>query len=527
MFPTTYWSPLVETYYYHTIDQFTDPNTHTTPVRDNPSAVYELTGSTPKTTVSEGDHIFVTYDANHLVDMHHTTMYLLEFAMGTPFYAEDGSDGLEKQKVTPVYPYCNGDCNFNIYGQGQFDIQLNGAASTRTRWAWYVESGDSDPYHVKIFSRQTETYDGVDRNAYFATYIPDGQKNSDNKVVTNLVWPNISGVQATDYMVLGSVGQYQLVTSYKVDVNGDGDTNDTEDRRYTLNSFEQYWKTYDLIRRKVLNQSKDSYPDNAGDPREVPETPFVVEGYTVGAPISGHAGETWNNRTYLEYEMDWHSYSKMAYAKRWNGYNNKGETKKGWEKIEHWFETVKMGEGYFNFVPFTVDPALILLDQHGWEIMRKPLPSSPDDPDKEKKYDAIRPYDSPMVKEYIFWSSAKKRSGFHQYYALDKRIGGNFTSTSLTSLPPYDSENVHDAKGNHNDEYVTYIVKDEYVQSYRPGATPTADPFLIRQGSNLAKNGGTASIAKTARRITTGEQRTLMPMVRIPLTTPHRLPTSL
>ena len=498
-FPTTYWSPLVQTYYYYTDDQFIDPTKEGTPKPDrgNPSAVYKLIDNpTPKTRVTANDHIFVTYDANTLVDMHHTTMYLLKFAMGTPFYAEDGSDGLEKQKVTPVYPYCNGDCNFNIYGQDQFDVQLNGAASTRTRWAWYVESGDNDPYHVKIFSRQTETYDGVERNAYFATYIPDGQKDNKKEVVTNLVWPNISGVQATDYMVLGSVGQYQLMTSYKVDVNGDGDTNDTVDRRYTLNTFEQYWKTYDLIRRKVLEQPKASYPDNPNDAITVPETPFVVDGYTTGDPVPEHEGETWNNRTYLEYKKDWHSYSKMAYAKRWNGYNNNGEAKKGWEKIEHWFETVKMGEGYFNFVPFTVDPALILLDQHGWEIMRKPLPSSPDDPDKEKKYDAIRPYDSPMVKEYIFWSSAKKRSGFHQYYALDKRIGGDFTSTSLTSLPPHDSENVHDTKGNLNDQYVTYIVKDEYVQSYRPGTAPTADPFLIRQGSKLAKNDGTATIAK-------------------------------
>ena len=384
----------MQTYYYYTDDQFIDPTKEGTPKPDrgNPSAVYKLIDNpTPKTRVTANDHIFVTYDANTLVDMHHTTMYLLKFAMGTPFYAEDGSDGLEKQKVTPVYPYCNGDCNFNIYGQDQFDVQLNGAASTRTRWAWYVESGDNDPYHVKIFSRQTETYDGVERNAYFATYIPDGQKDNKKEVVTNLVWPNISGVQATDYMVLGSVGQYQLMTSYKVDVNGDGDTNDTVDRRYTLNTFEQYWKTYDLIRRKVLEQPKASYPDNPNDAITVPETPFVVDGYTTGDPVPEHEGETWNNRTYLEYKKDWHSYSKMAYAKRWNGYNNNGEAKKGWEKIEHWFETVKMGEGYFNFVPFTVDPALILLDQHGWEIMRKPLPSSPDDPDKEKKYDAIRP----------------------------------------------------------------------------------------------------------------------------------------
>ena len=98
----------------------------------------------------------------------------------------------------------------------------------------------------------------------------------------------------------------------------------------------------------------------------------------------------------------------------------------------------------------------------------------------------LRRYDSPMVKEYFFWASAKKRSGYHQYYCLDKRIGGDFTSTSLTSLPPYDSENVKDNKGNQYDQYVTYTVKDEYAQSYQPGATPTAVPFLIRQGNKLA-----------------------------------------
>ena len=188
----------------------------------------------------------------------------------------------------------------------------------------------------------------------------------------------------------------------------------------------------------------------------------------------------------------------MAYAKRWNGYNAAGEKKKGWESREHWFQTVKMGSGYFDFIPTTIDPALILLDQHGWEIMRKPLPTDPDDPDKDKKYEALRAYDSPMVKEYIFWASAKKRSGLHQYYLMDKRIGGSdFTSTSLTSLPPYDSENVRDNKGNQYDEYVTYIVKEEYAVSYNP-ATKTAEPFLIRQGDCLAKKGAAGNKVSVA-----------------------------
>jgi len=120
--------------------------------------------------------------------------------------------------------------------------------------------------------------------------------------------------------------------------------------------------------------------------------------------------------------------------------------------------------------------------------MRKPLPSSPDDPDRYEKYEAIGLYDSPMVKEYAFWKTAKKRTGFHQYYLLSDRIGGeDFTSTSLTDLPPYDSKNVKDAKGNLLDQYVTYIVKDEYAQTYDP-SNKTGQPFLIEQGSHFAKN---------------------------------------
>lgn len=228
-----------------------------------------------------------------------------------------------------------------------------------------------------------------------------------------------------------------------------------------------------------------------------PDTPCLVAGFD-------------NNRTFLTTSteatpagMGWHSYEKWAYAKRWNGYNNgysseegTHEKKKGWEAIEHWYQTIDMGEGYFDFVKTTIDPVLILLDQHGFEIMRKPLPSSPDDPKKEEKYAAIRPYNSPMVKEYAFWATAKKRSGLHQYYQLNDRVGGDdFTSTDLTNLPPYGSENVLDKKGNQNDQYVTYIVKDEYAQTYDP-KTKTGKEFLIEQGTKYASTTDGTSITK-------------------------------
>ncbi len=477
--PAQYWSPLVKKYSYYTYSQFTVTNDVYTLNADQ-TELATVNGASSD--VTKPGHIYITYEANDLIDMEQHTMYLLKFDMGDKFYQENGSDGrisdadyADAYKSQAVYPYCNGDCNMNIYGQYQYDVQQEGAASTRTRWAWYVLSAENDPYHVKILSRQTETYDGMERHAYFSTVKPDDYE----KVVTTLVWPSISGQLATDYMVLGGVGHYQLVTSYPITI---GETSE----RHAVTSLEQYWKTYDTVKKKLLSDllsdcEERERTDRTDGSIEVPEYPTSLRERLTGTGTG---------------QYGFHSYDKMAYAKRWNGYNKAGEKKKGWETREHWFQTVQMGEGYFNFVETTIDPALILLDQHGWEIMRKPIPSSPDDPKKAEKYEALAAYDSPMVKEYLFWSSAKKRSGFHQYYLMDKRIGDDFTSTTLTSLPPYGSTNVLDSKGNLNDQYVTYIVKDEYAQAYVPGTTPTAYPFLIQQGDNLAKNNGTATIAK-------------------------------
>lgn len=444
-FPPDYRSPLVASYTYWS--SLNDAQNKT---------------GVNRTTVGASGDIWVTYEANNLVDMSGRTMYLMKYAQGDTFKQEDGADGINNVAQKAVYPYCNGDGNFFVYGQEQYDIQQQGAASTRTRWAWYVESANDDPYHVKIFSRQQETYpagSGDNYNAYFRTYKPSDY----DKVVTTLSWTGISGDQGTEYMVLGSAGQFRLVTS---DAIYDGTTN----VRRAVNSFEQYWKTWNTIRKVVLGDSKATASQS--DPNTVPATPAT--------DVATAAGK--NNRTYLTEEMGWHSYEQWAYAIRWNDYNVKGEkNKKGWESIEHWYQTVNMGEGYFNFVPTTIDPVLILLDQHGWEVMRKPLPSSPDDPDKYAKYNVIGLYDSPMVKEYHFWTKTSKRTGFHQYYNLSQRVtvdGEPFASTSLTDLPPFDATNVHDAKGNLYDQYVTYVVKDEYVKSL-------GQPFMIQQGSNF------------------------------------------
>ena len=452
-FPPQYRSPLVSAYHYYDESQFTvSGDVHT--LKASP---------TPLLAVGSYGHIYVTYDVNDEVNMRGTQLYLLKYEAGEEFKQEDGGDGVSTVAQKAIYPYCNGDCNFFVYGQKQYDLQQQGAASTRTRWAWSVQSDNQDPYHVKIVSRQTETFNSRENNAYFSTYQPDGY----DKVVTTLTWPGIysgNGVApVTEYMVLGNSGQYQLVT-----------TDEISGSRYVVNSFEQYWKTFDTIRKKI-------YGDNISNSAADPEDPDVVP--DVYQTKDANSGK--KLREYLQEDLGWHSYERWAYAKRWDGCNaaNPPAQSKGWEKIEHWFQTVSMGEGYFDFVETKIDPVLILLDQHGWEVMRKPLPSSPDDPEKAAKYDAIRPYNSPMVKEYAFWATAKKRTGLHQYYQIKDRIGGDFTSTDLTSLPPYESKNVKDKKGNLNDQYVTYIVKDEYAQSYNP-ETGVGAEFLIEQGSS-------------------------------------------
>ncbi len=452
---------------------------------------------TELTEIGDNTDVYVTYDECTAIDLRNKrTMFLLQFQNGASFRQEDGHDDLTDSPVPAIYPYCNGDCNFFVYGQAEYDLQQEGAASTRTRWAWFLESANADPYHVKICSRQTETYNGEDIRAYFRTYQPDDYR----EIVTGLVWPDISGLQGTEYMILGSTGQYRLVTTQAVKLDVDHDNVvDVEEGdgtvRRTLTSFEQYWKTYDTVKNKLLKdilEDKDKGANKDGSIL-VPTTPASYRDRLTGTG---------------EGQYGFHSYNKWAYAKRFNGYNKDGKTSKGWEELEHWFQTVNMGAGYFDLIPIDIDPALILLDQHGWEIMRKPLPSSPTDEAKAAKYDAIRPYDSPMVEAYYFWTKASKRTGFHQYYNLSQQVtvdGTAYKSTSLTNLPPYDAKNVKDAKGNVYDQYVTYTVKDEYTKSYSvsyttapakdadnkdytriTSVTGTGQPFLIQQGNHYA-----------------------------------------
>lgn len=411
--------------------------------------------------------IYVTYDKNDLVTFNSTTSpYLLKFLnpFAEGYKLEDGNDRLTSDKIQAVYPYTNGDGNLNIYGEAKNEEQMGGGASTRPRWVWFFESDNNDPYHVKIHSRSTISFKGINHPTYLQTYAVHFNQDTDNlnkqHVVTGGVLPGVSSVQPSEYMVLGTEGNYRLMTTDPVpaDLDGNGDiTGDGENQRQVVNSFEQYWKTYNMVKLDVLgiNKSTNEYSTD--------ESTWVVPD---------------NKREELKSKQpDWHSYDAFANATRWNGYNDKsdGLEKKVVEKLEHWFQTFEMGNGAFDIISADIPPVLVLLDRHGWEIMRKPLPKSSTYP-YGKELDALRAYDSPMVKEYKFYSNATKASGCHKYtLRLDDdkkerdqiKVGDEqYTSTSLAALPRRTAKGVI-SNGAFNDFYVTYTVKDEYEKSYR------------------------------------------------------------
>ena len=520
MLPADYQSPLVATYHYYDIDQFTvtngvytlnggaieltnlssldatigEPESSTVGAFDGADSGHKHSDAIStediktkaKKLKTTGNHfykigdtyyvinvtkaaytdIYVTYDKNDLVTFNSTSSpYLLKFL--NPYAAgyklEDGNDHLTSDEIQAVYPYTNGDGNLNIYGERMNEEQMGGGASTRPRWLWFFESDTYDPYHVKIHSRSTISFKGINHPTYLQTYAVHFNQDTDypNKqhVVTGGVLPGVSSIQPSEYMVLGTEGNYRLMTTYPVlaDLDGDGNTTGNgENQRQVVNAFEQYWKTYNMVKLDVLKISDpDAYSTD--------ESTWVVPD---------------NKREELKTKQpDWHSYDAFANAVRWNGYNDKsdGHTKKVVEKLEHWFQTFEMGNGAFDIISADIPPVLVLLDRHGWEIMRKPLPKSSTYPYGEE-LDALRAYDSPMVKEYKFYSNATKASGCHKYTLRlddDKKerdqitVGDEqYTSTSLAALPPRTAKGVI-SSGAFNDFYVTYTVKNEYEKSYR------------------------------------------------------------
>ena len=465
--PAEYQSPLVEEYYYYP----TRAKATTNLVGDRITELKDDTNEDGTQTDGKGDnHIYVTYIANDIVKFN-SGQYMLKFLepLAAGYHLEDGNDKLTAGKIQAVYPYCNGDGNLNVYGDEMQKEQFNGGANTRPRWVWYFVSDNSDPYHVSIHSKSTIKHKDVSNYTYLTTYVVhfNQDASADTKhVVTGGTLPGIASVDPTEYMVLGSQGNYKLLTTNEIN---DGTT--TERRKVT--SLEQYWKTYNMIKLDVLGISKstDKYSD---DP-----TTWVV-------PTDQRTTLNTRLETLGVGSGNWHSYNAYANATRWNGYNDKsnGAGKKVVENLEHWFQTFDMGDGTFDIESAEVPPVLVLLDRHGWEIMRRPLPTT-SYPEGEELA-GLRVYDSPLVDKYYFYSNATKATNCHKYTLRlqdgkerdqIKVNGEHYSSTSLADLPPISATGVKDGNGAFQDQYVIYTVKEEYENNYAYSLDETTSPY--------------------------------------------------
>ena len=508
--------------------------------------------------------VYVTYDTDEHFVFGTTNPITLKFLNGKSYKLEDGNDKLTKTKMQAMYPYCNGDGNLNIYGEESNKEQMDGGSSTRPRWIWFMESDSRDPYHVKIHSRSTISFNG-DNSTYLQTYAVHFKQDGDNDTKHIVTGGNLSGISQispTEYMILGETKDKK--TTYKLLT-----TNPVEGERRYVTSFEQYWKTYNMLKQHVLGidvkndeNYKDEFsenpatfviPDELRDDlveklsvfqetatdasdyntkkaalnsigvyyfrigesesytyNKVTVTAVPPQEYTYTEVTNGDFATLWENAldinrsTELNYMSGsvWHSYDAVANAQRWNGFDDKGKASKKVEELEHWFQSFDMGDGTFEIESADIPPVLVLLDRQGWEIMRKTLPTGPD----PEKIAALKAYDSPLVKEYHFYSNATKATGCHKYTLrlndkkelrdVIKENGKPFVSTSLGMLPTLKA----DKYGTYSDVYVTYTVKEEYEKSYKYSLTNlnkedgtytetgTPSKFLIVINARYARN---------------------------------------
>ena len=398
-------------------------------------------------------------------------LYMLKFTSSADYNLEDGGDRRDATTTpsgTNVYPYTNGDGPLYVYTQARWDSQKDGGASTRTRWPWYVLSPDNDPYHVMVTSWQSSHTKSETLTSYYS-YLRTYYNSEINQIITG----NISDdprtvdeggnrIMPTEYMLLGTKDHYQLVTSEEIGTDNGG--YETTNHR-VLNSFEQYWRNNPTVHRTL------GLADGSG-------------------PITPAQEET------LKSTYGWHKYKAWVNAAAWSG--GTSASNKSYAYDDHWFMTVNVGSGEFELVPTEIDAVLVLVDNHGWEIMRQPIPKHSETARYEAAKTVLRKWDSPMVKQYKFYGTryvTHKVNGYHKYNIYDGYTGtdGKWlkasdlvgTGTSLADYPEkYSGSALYDL-------YVTYTVKPEYAQAYTgaatAGATAVNYEFLIRQDGKLAK----------------------------------------
>ena len=493
-------SPLVKEYHYWARSSFTlSGDTYT--LKDGEHEIETPQGSTD-------GYIYVTYDAltsddEGFVDLDGRNsntkyMYLLRFKNGESFQQEMNDQFRESSTTKSlypsaghatkaVYPYSNGEANFYIYGAEQWEEQQY-VASSRTRWSWYLEG--NDPYRTKISSFQTQTSQTVNgstvnRHAYFRTYKP---YETYNGYVTGSIADNTlvdDGSAPSEYMILGTKGDYKLVTSDELgtDPGGYGGTNHRE-----VNSFEQYWKNNPTV-LELLYKHK-GYTDDKTDAGKKRRSDYAEE--------LNERDLTDDEITYMTTvsSPNWHHYQAWANINSWTSTSSKK-----YQKTDHWFQTIHMdydatkndysASPVFDFERVDLNGVLVLIDSHGWEVARKPMGRLDNKTAKAELDKEIRKYDSPMVEEYTFWTLFDKESGYHKYKphtgesndSKNSKAAG--TGKSLTDYPEVKSN------GMLQDIYVTYTVKPQYADTYTPDSvkekTKVKTSFLIRQGGVLAK----------------------------------------
>ena len=532
--PTSVKSPMVSKYHYWQANQFTV-------VGEGANKTYTLITEPEQTELAgisalgEGvTDIYVTYDVSTAYDLNEdvdTTrisvientiqanegvaqrvrlesmqrgeqtfgkMYLLKFWDGEPFKTEDGADGVSPNNKKAVYPYNCGDANLYVYGEEEWRTQLSRGASTRTRWPWYLYSKTNDPYHVSVTSRQS-SHVKIDtllvrsdtlslKQWKYYSYLRTYYNSEAGKIITTVMTddPRVVARDATEkwseYMVLGTDKNFRLVTVDEI-TDGEGDT-----ERRTVDSFEQYWKTWETVRQ------------------------------------AGIGDKTYQTGVNPDLEGNVYTYHAWAYSRP----DQEEKANKRYLYENHYFQTIEMGST-FDLEEVTLAPAVVLVDHHGWEILRHPIPISTDTPaQRDSKLLYLNSYNSPMVEKYIWFNKATKLEGYHKYtldaaeipiYTKNSRgkweedtskEGYVHTSTSLSDLP-YDHLNQANGydydypEDQMTDLYVTYIVKDEFKNAYDK-TTNTSAPYLFRQGDNYAKttDGSTITTAPSSTVVVNG-----------------------
>ena len=521
--PSDWQSPLVEKYNYWKVGAFDTYGTG-----DN--TVYKLKAN-PESwrinniTEAEGYVIYVTYEVNDKItfdisddDKTHSgeyPTYMLKFYQGQEFNQENGTDGIENSPQKAEYPYSNGDAMLYIYSETKLNNQFASGASTRPRWLWYAVSPQAatvnndtitpgykgDPYHVKIMSHKDDVSSkastSVKHHNFFRTYLVN--YGGSDHVVTGLTTKHadVSTLDPehpenyqlpTEYMVLSAPNdRYKLVTLNEIE---GAPENGSYGKRQTVNTFEQYWKNNPTVQNRLGGNKVTRTESATEDVKLTSEQESQLSG--------------------------WHTYQTWAQAAPWVSWTEDGKTGKKYQNKHHWFQTIDMGStGEFTFEAQSIDPEVILLDQHGWEIMRAPLSDAA----------ALRKYDSPMVQEYQWYPTAAKVTGYHKYkvnnpqipvYYSYKDAAGKtkyaltgdsitFTSTTLGENPynhfkEYNPEYEDQPASVQTDFYVTYTVKPEYARLYTGAATEDAvipSAYMVKQGDKYAKINNSNQLAPT------------------------------